>query len=93
MALDNVTIENFNKIMKKKVNILLDLSIYNQLNLQNTINNIYYKYILLIGNTLREYSINYENKEKILEISEKFYKILENNNILNLLDIIYKNIK
>ena len=92
MSLDNVTIENFNKIMKKKVNILLDLSIYNELNLQNTINNIYYKYILLIGNTLREYSINYENKEKILEISEKFYKILENNNILNLLDIIYKNI-
>jgi hypothetical protein len=94
MTLDNVnvTIENFNKIMKKKINILLDLSVFNKLNLQNNINTVFHRYILLIGDTLREYSINYENKEKSLEFTERFYKILDNNNILNILDIIYKNI-
>jgi len=89
----NITIENYNKIIKKKINILLDLATYNNLNLyHNSINNIYNKYILLISDILIDYSLYYDNKDKIIYLTDKFNKILENNNLLNNLDIIYKDI-
>jgi hypothetical protein len=89
----NITIENYNKIIKKKINILLDLATYNTLHsYHNSINEIYNKYILLISDILNDYSKYYDNKDKIIKLTDKFNKILENNNILNNLDIIYKDI-
>ena len=88
----NITIENYNKIIKKKINILLDLSYFNNLSFNSLINNIYKKYILLIGNILDEYCKNYDKKEVIINLADKFNKILENKSVLNNLDIIYKDI-
>ena len=88
----DITIENYNKIIKKKINILSDLATYNNLNHFNTINDVYYKYLLLISNILNEYCIYYEDQTKIINLTNDFNKILENNNISNNLDFIYKNI-
>jgi hypothetical protein len=88
----NVTIENFNKIIKKKVYILNNLCINNNLMYINKIEDIYISYILIIGNILKDYNIFYDcsNKNNMIHISNLFNKIIENNCILNKLDSIYK---
>jgi hypothetical protein len=93
MSSTNITIENYNKIIKKKINILLDLSAFNNLTFYHTnIISIYHKYLLLISDILNDYCHHYDNKDRIISLTNKFNRILDNNNILNFLDIIYKEI-